>query len=68
MVSVPANIPVIVPPATEASAFTALHVPPVIVSDKLIVAPAHTDEGPLIDPAFGSGFTVTGREAIDNPQ
>ena len=60
MVSVPATSPVTVPPATEARVFAVLHVPPVIVSVKVITAPVHTSEGPAIAPAYGNGFMITG--------
>jgi hypothetical protein len=42
-------------------------VPPVAVSVKVILLPAHTVAGPLIAPAAGSGFTVTAFTAIAIP-
>ena len=46
-----------------------VHVPPVSpVALKLIVANAHTADGPLIVPASGSEFTCTIIPAEDEPQ
>ena len=52
-VTVPVALTVAIAPLLE------LHVPPVTVSDKLIVFPAQTVVGPLIVPASGAGLTVT---------
>lgn len=46
-----------------------LHEPPgVPLVMRLIVEPAHTDEGPLIVPALAAGLTVTLYVANDDPQ
>jgi hypothetical protein len=46
-----------------------LHVPPlmppVVLSD--VVRPAHTSDEPVMVPAFGRAFTVTGIEALRDP-
>lgn len=45
-----------------------LHDPPLFpVELKLIVEPIHTDDPPLIVPAFRTGFTVTGADAVAVP-
>jgi hypothetical protein len=68
IVSAPAVIPVTMPPETAALALTAPHVPPVEVSDKVIVAISQTDDGPVIAPGCGKGFTVTGLSTTVEPQ
>src|SRR6185312_16400144 len=46
-----------------------LHVPPVLpVEVKLMLAPVHTDEGPLMVPASSSGLTVMVVTAVADPQ
>jgi hypothetical protein len=51
-------MPVAVPTvATEV--LLLVHVPPNVVFSRLIVEPAHTLVGPVIVPAWGSGFIVT---------
>jgi hypothetical protein len=37
-----------------------LQVPPVAASASVVVVPTQIDDVPVIEPAFGSGFTVTG--------
>jgi hypothetical protein len=36
-----------------------LHVPPLAASVRVVVAPTHTDNVPLMLPALGNGLTVT---------
>lgn len=38
--------------------FVVLHVPPVAVSDSVILLPTQTDVGPEMVPGIGNGFTV----------
>jgi hypothetical protein len=45
-----------------------LHAPPEAVFDNVILVPAHTDEAPVIEPASGSGFTVTTLVPVAVPQ
>jgi hypothetical protein len=59
MVSIPAETPVTIPPATVALAFVLLHIPPVTVSVKVMSEPIHTLDEPFIMPAFDIAFTVT---------
>ena len=68
MVSIPLAAPVTVPPITAARLFTALQVPPAVPSASVISESAQTDERPLMVPAKGNGFIVTGIEATDVPQ
>src|ERR1019366_4639131 len=58
MVSVPPETPVTIPPVTVAVALLLLHTPPVVVSVKVIVAPAHRLDAPVIEPATGNGLMV----------
>ena len=45
-----------------------VHVPPLLPFEvKLRIDPLHTDEPPLIVPAFRTGFTVTGADALAVP-
>ena len=44
------------------------HVPPVVVSDNVSVAPAHTEVPPVMLPATGREFTVTTVTATVVPQ
>lgn len=69
MVLVPLETPVTSPALlTVAVAFAALQVPPVTVLDIVMVAPAHTNDAPLIVPAFGNAVTVTTLVATAEPQ
>jgi hypothetical protein len=46
-----------------------LQLPPLFPPElKLISDPIHTADPPLIVPAFKTGFTVTGAEAVTVPQ
>jgi hypothetical protein len=44
------------------------HVPPVVVFDSVMVAPALTNDGPVMVPADGVVFTDTTRVATAVPQ
>ena len=68
MVSIPADNPVTVPPVTEARVFVALHIPPAIVSVRLIDEPAHTIPGPLITPAVAAGTMLIILLVLATPQ
>ena len=68
MVDVPADTPVTTPPDTVASALLLLHVPPGAASVRVIVDPIHTPAGPLIVPVTRAAPTVTGADAIADPQ
>jgi hypothetical protein len=59
IVQVPGETPLTTPPDTVALAFDALHVPPGTLAVRVIVVPAHTEEGPDILPADARGLTVT---------
>ena len=61
MIVVPVEIPVIIPlelPIVPTAVLLLLHVPPDIELANVIVLLVQTLPGPLIAPAFGSGFTV----------
>lgn len=62
MVSIPTAIPVTPPEAVTVprAELLLLQVPPAAVSDNVIEAATQTVPGPVITPAFGSGFTVNG--------
>jgi hypothetical protein len=58
----PAVTPVTTPVAlTVATAAVPLvQVPPLVASAKVVFAPTHTVRPPVMVPALGAGFTVTG--------
>ena len=58
MLSIPEEIPVTRPPETVAFAFTALHIPPLAVSLRVIVEPKQRFAAPDIVPTKGVGITV----------
>jgi len=64
MVSTPTKSPLTVPPETDALTFVALHTPPDVGSVSTIELPRHTKRGPEINPAAGTGSTVTGIATI----
>lgn len=68
MVSRPASTPVTVP-ATETLAlpFDAVQMPPETVSDRVMAAPAQTDDGPEMIPAFGAILIVMILDADTDP-
>ena len=70
MVVVPAESPVITPvlPAVATLVLLLLHVPPLVRSDKVIVAVGQTTDGPVIVPADGVVLTVTTTVAAAAPQ
>ena len=69
MVSEPAEMPVTVPPETDARAgFELIHVPPITVSARVVVAATQTTPVPVMLPALGNGFTVTDSVAYAVPQ
>lgn len=46
-----------------------LQVPPVFpLAFKLMEAPVHTEDGPLMEPASGNEFTITIVPAVEDPQ
>ena len=59
MVAVPAATPVTIPdvPIVATPVLLLAHVPPLVVEDRVVVDPAHTEVVPVI--AAGSAFTVT---------
>ena len=59
MVAVPAATPVTMPdvPIVATPVLLLAHVPPLVVEDRVVVDPAHTEVVPVI--AAGSAFTVT---------
>ncbi len=61
MVTVPGATPVTTPvlPTVAIDVLDELHVPPVTLSTKVIVAPTYTEEGPVIVLAVAVGTTVT---------
>jgi hypothetical protein len=70
IVTVPAATPVTTPAALTApiDVLLLLQVPPVTESVKVIVAPAHTVEAPLIVPADVLPFTATVAVRVTGPQ
>ena len=72
MVEFPGAMPVTTPvPGTIVATVDVplLQVPPVLpLLLKLIVEPTHTDDAPVIVPAFGTGVTAIVDEAVDVPQ
>jgi hypothetical protein len=71
MVVLPAEIPVTTPVLASivaAAVEPLLHVPPATLLLSIIVDPAHTEDGPLIVPAFASAFTVNATDAVFDPQ
>ena len=68
MVSGPGVTPVTVPPVTVALALVLFHMPPVTASASVMLDPAHTVDGPVINPADGSDvLTSTARVAAADP-
>ena len=71
MVAFPTAAPVTLP-VTRSTVATdvalLVQVPPETLLLKLILAPIHTEDAPLIVPAFGTGFTVTVADAVVDPQ
>ena len=67
-VSIPTAIPDTTLPATVALVLLADHVPPVAVSESVIVDNKQTFVDPVIVPALGNGLTVTVVVAKDVPQ
>jgi hypothetical protein len=67
-VSVPAVIPVTVPPSTEARVLVTLQLPPVTVGVMLIVDPAHTVPEPESVPAAGNANMVIVLVTVVVPQ
>ena len=45
-----------------------VHAPPETELLSIMSAPIHTEEAPLIVPAFATGFTVTSVDALTEPQ
>ncbi len=68
MVAVPAAIPVTTPAVTVALELLLLHAPPAAASVRAVVAPVHTADAPLIEPASGAGLTVMAFVATAVPQ
>ena len=70
MIDVPAAMPVTTPVALTVATpvDTELHTPPVAASVRLVVVAGQSVNVPLIDPAFGAGFTVTTAVAAAVPQ
>ena len=72
IVSMPAEIPVTTPVgetvAMPVDTLLQLIVPETEVSASVMLAPGHTESGPEITPAFGSGFTVTRVVVVAVPQ
>lgn len=65
----PPTVPVVPVPDTVAVVVAVLlQVPPGTLALSETVAPEHTDVGPVMVPALGNGFTVTGRVAVADPQ
>ena len=64
----PALTPVTMPPAIPAAGELLLHIPPVALLPKEVMAPAHTTGLPVIVPAWGNGFTVTIMVSVAVPQ
>ena len=68
MVSIPGVTPVTVPPVTVALVLVLFHMPPVIASASVMLDPAHTVDGPVMDPADGSDvLTATISVAAADP-
>ena len=70
MVALPVATPVTTPElfTVAIAVLLLLHVPPVAVSDKVTVEPRHTDEGPVMAPAFGRALIVIAEVAETVPQ
>jgi hypothetical protein len=68
MVVVPTINPDTTPeaPIVATAVSVLLHVPPAVGLARVMLLPAHTDEGPEIEPATGTVFTVT-TAVIDVP-
>ena len=70
IVSIPATDPVTTPNASmlAIAVFLLSHVPPDIVEDKEVEAPAQTVNDPEIVPAIGNGLMVNALVAMSVPQ
>ena len=71
MVAFPGATPVTMPvvePTDATDVALLLQVPPAILLLKLMVAPTHTVEAPLMVPALGTGLTVMVADAVADPQ
>ena len=70
MVAVPEETPVTTPvlPTVATAVLDDDHTPPPEGSVRVIVLPAQTDDVPVIEPAIGSGLTVTTCVATTLPQ
>jgi hypothetical protein len=67
IVSMPAESPVTVPPATDAEVLLLLQTPPVVPSVKLIEEPVQTNAGPDMLPTTGELFIVIVLVAVPAP-
>ena len=71
MVVLPEATPVIFPVLASIVATAVvllLHTPPEMVLLRIIFELIHTLAGPLMAPAFATGFTVNGDDAVEVPQ
>ena len=71
MVVLPAATPVTTPVLASIVATAVvplLQVPPAILLLSIMVVPTHTEEAPLMVPAFGIGLTVMFADAVADPQ
>ncbi len=70
MTDVPAVMPVMIPvlPTEATEVLPLLQVPPVVVLLKVVVFPTQTLAVPVIEPASGSGLTITIVEVLPLPQ
>ena len=72
IVALPSPTPVTTPVVAFTVATSVLllvQIPPASpLALKLMFAPAHTDDKPLIVPAFGSELTMIGKLAVEVPQ
>lgn len=70
MVVAPPATPVTMPPLVIVAALVLVldQVPLPAASARDVVSPSHTLDAPVIEPAFGSGFTVMGCVAYADPQ
>lgn len=69
MVAEPALTPVTLPelPTVATAGLEELQTPPVVASESVMEAPAHTVEGPEMVPAEGERFTVSGVVLMAEP-
>lgn len=68
IVSIPEDIPVIIPPEMEVVLLLEFHNPPGAVSERISIAPAQILEAPVIVPAIGIASTLTIINAMAVPQ